>query len=122
MRNDRADGADNREMDLFDVLAFVPLPGERGLKRRPRNEQVAAIAAIFGLPMIEIGIAVARQLKDPPLLCVTLPLAFGGLAYLVCRLLGTRIGYSLWLSFGCAAMCFCWGVFAVVLTVMTWGY
>ena len=109
-------------MDLFDAFAFVPLPGERGLERRPRNEQVAAIAAIFGLPMIEVAITVARHFKDPRLLCVILPLAFGGLAYLVCRLLGARIGYSLRLSFGCAAMCFCWGVFAVVLTVMTWGY
>jgi hypothetical protein len=109
-------------MDLFDVLAFVPLPGERGLKRRPRNEQVAAAAAIFGLPMTEIGITVARALKDPQLLCIILPLAFGALAYFVCRLLGARVGFSLWLSFGCAAMCFSWGVVAVILTVMTWGY
>lgn len=83
---------------------------------------MAAVAAIFGLPMIEIGITVARHLKDPRLLCVIMPLAFGGLAYLVCRLLRARIGFSLRLSFRCAAMCLCWGVFAVVLTVMTWGY
>jgi hypothetical protein len=109
-------------VDLFDIFAFVPLPGERGLERRPRNEQVAAMAAIFGLPMIEIAITVARHVTDPQLLCVTLPLAFGVLAYLVCRLLGARVGFSLWLSVGCAAMCFCWGVFAVILTLMTWGY
>jgi hypothetical protein len=109
-------------MDLFDVFAFVPLPGERGLKRRPRNEQVAAMIAIFGLPMIEIAITAARHLKDPRLLCLILPLVFSGVAYLVCRLLGARIGFSLWLSFGCVAMCFCWGVFAVVLNLMTWSY
>ena len=109
-------------MSLLDVLAFVPLPGERGLARRPRNEQVAAVAAIFGLPMIEVWITVARHITDPRLLCITLPLACGGLAYLVCRLLGARIGFSLWLSFGSAAMCFCWGVFAVVVTLMAWGY
>lgn len=109
-------------MDLFDALAFVPLPGERALKRRPRNEQVAATVAICGLPVIEIGITVARDLKDPQLLGIVLPLAFGALAYFLCRLLGARVASSLWLSFGCALMCCCWGVFAVVLTVMTWGY
>ena len=109
-------------MDLFDLFAFVPLPGERGLGRRPRNEQVATGIAILGLPLIEAAITVAAHLKDPAALCLALPLAFGALAYFASRLLRARVRYSLATALGCTAMCFCWGVVAVVITVMTWGY
>jgi hypothetical protein len=109
-------------MDLFDPFAFVPLPGERGLGRRPRNEQAATGTAILGLPLIEAAITVVAHVKDPVVLCLALPLAFGALAYLACRLLRARVGYSVGAALRCAAMCFCWGVVAVVITVMTWGY
>jgi hypothetical protein len=81
-------------MDLFDVLAWVPLPGERGLHRRARNEQIATFVAILGLPTVDAAITAVRGLKDPLLLCVILPAVFAVLAYFTSRLLRARIGYS----------------------------
>jgi hypothetical protein len=80
--------ADNGGVDLFDALTSVAFPG--GLRtRRPRSpaENLAGAIAFLILPLIEVAITVIWHLKDPTLVCIVLPLVFGGLAYFACRAL-----------------------------------
>jgi hypothetical protein len=109
-------------MDLFDVLSALFLPAGASRRRRSPTENLAAAIALFLMPMIDMGLIVLLHLKDPTLLCVVLPLVFGGLAYLSCRLFRVSIGYALAQALGSAGTCFLIGGCIVVLTVMTWGY
>jgi hypothetical protein len=109
-------------MDLFDVLSAMFYPGQTASRRRRSpSENLAAAIALFLLPLVEVGITVIWHLKDPMVVCVVLPLVFGALAYFVARTLANA-GYSLWLALGCAATCFLWGCFIVVIALMTWSY
>jgi hypothetical protein len=108
-------------VDLFDVLSSMFYPGTASSRRRSPTENLAAAIAVFLLPLVEVGVTLLFHLKDPMLVCIVLPLGFGGLAYFVSRTL-VSVGYSLWLALGCAGTCFLWGCFLVVITLMTWNY
>jgi hypothetical protein len=113
--------ADNGGVDLFDALTSVASPGLR--TRRPRSpaENLAGAIAFLILPLIEVAITVIWHVKDPTLVCIVLPLVFGGLAYFACRTL-VRIRTSLGLALGCAWLCFCWGCCVFVMHLLTWSY
>jgi hypothetical protein len=113
--------ADNGDVDLFDALISALQPTGHQMRRRSASEAVAAGIAFFLLPLVEIAVTMLWHLRDPRLVCMWLPLAFGALAFVIARALaGTRV--SLVLAFGCAFTCFLWGCFVVVVSLMTWSY
>jgi hypothetical protein len=113
--------ADNGGVDLFDALFSALQPSGQSMRRRSASEAVAAGIGFFLLPLIEIVVTVVWNLRDPALVCVWLPLAFGALAFATARAL-TGTWRSLVAAFGCAFTCFLWGCFLVVINLMTWSY
>jgi hypothetical protein len=113
--------ADNGGVDLFGALLSAFQPSGHMMRRRSVSEAVAAGIAFFLLPLVEIAVTMIWHLRDPALVCVWLPLAFGALAFLISRALA-GIWLSLLVALGCAFTCFLWGCFVVVVSLMTWSY
>jgi hypothetical protein len=106
---------------VFDAFTSIFYTGQADPRRRSPGDTLAAAIALFVLPLVEVAITLIWHLKDPTLVCIWLPLAFGVLTYFVMRAL-TRVTLSLWLAIGCAATCFLWGCCIFVLNLLTWNY
>jgi len=109
-------------MDVFDVIIAMLFAGPSSGRQRPREENIGIAIATCVLPLIDLGLILLPHLKHPALLCLVLPVVFGGAACVSSRLLDVKIGYAVSHALACAFLCFLLGSGVVVLTVMTWGY
>jgi hypothetical protein len=94
-------------MDLFDLIPIVPpsLPGERSAALNDTLRFAAGVGSTL-LPTIDFLLVLFAGLASPLVVpVVVLPLASGGVTFLVSRLVSTPIAWALVLAMGCAMFC-----------------